>query len=99
MKKALVLFATLFAVSAFAASDAGKTPEAQTSGSEGPKATAEKKHQAKKHGLDNKAKQPEAQKAGSEKAQDKAEAKHLKKPHGKTNQSADERMQKDAPKL
>ena len=70
------------------AADVGQ-PE--TPGSEKPKAAAEAKHLAKKHGLKG-TKQVEAQAQGSEKAQEAAEARHLKKKHGKVNDSADQRL-------
>lgn len=93
--KALItsLFAALFATVTFAADVA----QPETPGSEDPKAAAEAKHLAKKHGIDKSAKQPMAQAAGSERAQAKAEAKHLKKSHGKINDSADKRLEKDHP--
>jgi hypothetical protein len=89
------LLITLFAAAAFAATPA--QPEAQSSGSAGPKAAAESTHLAKPHGTDKSAKQPMAQAAGSEKAQAAAEAKHMKKKHGKVNDSADKRLEKDHP--
>ena len=87
-----VLFATLLATAAYAADVA----QPETPGSAAPKAAAEKKHLAKKHGLPA-GKQVEAQMAGDSGAQAKAEAKHLKKTHGKINDSADKRLEKDHP--
>lgn len=96
MKKLIAsLFVTLFAAAAFAAGPA--QPEAQTSGSEGPKAAAEAKHLAKPHGADNSAKQPAAQASGSAKAQAAAEAEHVTKQHGDVNDSADQRLEKNHP--
>ncbi len=90
------LFATLFATLLATAAYAADVAQPETAGSAAPKAAAEKKHLAKKHGLPT-AKQPEAQMAGDAGAQAKAEAKHLKKTHGKVNDSADKRLEKDHP--
>jgi hypothetical protein len=66
MNKAItLLLASVFASASFAASHVGapmagasaaKMPEAQTQGSEKPKAAAEAKHKAKTHGTDPTAK-------------------------------------------
>ena len=89
------LLVTLFAATAFAA---GPTqPEAQTSGSDSPKAAAEATHLARPHGTDKSAQQPVAQAPGSQKAQAAAETNHLKKTHGKVNDSADRRLEKEHP--
>lgn len=91
-KMIATMLAALLTTSAYAADVA--PPE--TPGSDAPKAAAEKKHLAKKHGLQP-VKQPQAQMAGDAGAQAKAEAKHLKKTHGKINDSADKRLEKDHP--
>lgn len=91
------LIVAAFASLAFAGvARAADVAQPETPGSAGPKAAAETKHLAKKHGLKN-AKQPEAQTPGSERAQAAAEAKHLKKKHGKVNDSADKRLEMDHP--
>jgi opacity protein-like surface antigen len=93
MKKLIALVMTA-AVAGF--SFAADVAQPETPGGEKPKAAAESKHLAKKHGL-KKPKQQEAQAAGSEKAQAAAEAKHLKKKHGNVNDSADQRLEKGHP--
>lgn len=90
-----VLFAALFAAAAFAAPP---VQEAQTPGSERPKAVAEDIHNARQHGLE-KAKVEEAQAPGDARAQARAENLHLQKQHGNINDSADQRMMRDASRL
>ncbi|MBI5278429.1 MAG: hypothetical protein HY854_18460 [Burkholderiales bacterium] len=96
MKSLIALaIAAVFGTSAFAA---GHPAEAQVSGSEGPKAKAEARHLAKKHGL-KPMQQPEAQAPGSVKAQARAEEIHLKKKHGNVNPPSEEAPKKDASRL
>ena len=104
----ILLLSTVFATGAFAAAHTGgapmpaksaSMPEAQTAGSDKPKAVAEGKHKAKAHGSDKSAKQPEAQAAGSDKAKARAEAKQAAKAKTGKKNSTDEQMAKDAKKL
>ena len=90
-----LLSASLFASAGIAATAA----EPETPGSEGPKLVAEAIHNARPHGLDNRARQPLAGTPGSEQAQAVSEAIHLKKEHGRINDSADQRMLRDASRL
>jgi hypothetical protein len=81
----LIIATALVAFSAASAYASSHIAEPQTSGSAGPKAAAEQKHQGKAHGVDNSAKQPEVQAPGSKAAQSAAERQHLGKAHGKAD--------------
>lgn len=89
----VTILAATFASTTFAANVA----EPETPGSEGPKATAEARHLAKRHGLVTDLNQVEAQTSGSGRSQAAAEAIHVGKTHGMVNDSADKRLEMDHP--